>query len=136
MAQTQTLNKGDVIKKIYDAINQNDIPGALSFFLPEIVRIEWAGLPSEKRVRGLEDLSTHLKQGREAWDEGRCEPVTTFEAGEKMVVDLHVHVLLKSKTEWIDGRIGDVFTFKDGKVVEFRSFMKVQEALEWAKVKT
>ena len=51
---------------------------------------------------------------------------------DKIVVCLHVRVRLKDQTEWIDGRFADVFTFRDGKAIHYRSFAETQEALEWA----
>jgi hypothetical protein len=43
-----------------------------------------------------------------------------------------VKVRLKDRPEWIEGRTGDVFTFRGGKIIEFRTFMEHQKALEWA----
>ncbi len=54
--------------------------------------------------------------------------------GDKIVVSAHVHVRLKDQTDWLEGRTGDVFTFRYGKVIEFRTFFDEQQALEWAGV--
>lgn len=37
----------------------------------------------------------------------------------------------QGKTDWIDGHTADVFTFKDGKISEFRTFWEDKEALEY-----
>jgi len=47
-------------------------------------------------------------------------------------VFLHVRVRLKDHTEWLDGHIADVFTFRNGKAVQFRTFADERQALEWA----
>jgi hypothetical protein len=36
--------------------------------------------------------------------------------------------------EWIDGRLGDVYTFRNGKVIQKRTFDDPKEALDWAGV--
>ena len=40
----------------------------------------------------------------------------------------------KNQTEWIDGDIGDVFTFRGGKAIQFRTFGDPKEALKFAGV--
>ncbi len=46
-----------------------------------------------------------------------------------------MRVRLKDHTDWVDGRIADVFTFRNGKAIEFRTFADEQQALEWAGLK-
>ncbi|MDA1043911.1 MAG: hypothetical protein O3C57_01670 [Verrucomicrobia bacterium] len=50
-----------------------------------------------------------------------------------MLID--VRVRLKHETAWREGRIADVYTFRDGKAVQFRTFGDERQALEWAGVK-
>ena len=68
------------------------------------------------------------------WAEGSCELERFIVAGDKIVVFVHARVSLKDQTEWIDGRFADVYTFRNGKAVQMRSFGERQEALEWARV--
>ena len=125
----------EALREVYAAINRNDIPGAVNFFDPQIERIEPAGFPSAGTYRGHAEVKTHLSQGRETWAEGSCEPERFIVAGDKIIVFLHVRVRQKNKLEWIEGRFADVFTFRDGKAVEMRTFAERQQALEWAGVK-
>lgn len=123
----------EVLKGLYAAINRNDIPAALQDFHPQIVRIEPAGFPSAGTYRGLAEVEDHfVNGGRANWAEGACEPEKFVVAGDKVVVFLHVLVRLKDQVEWIDGRMADVFTFREGKIIEMRSFADGQEALAWA----
>ena len=57
-------------------------------------------------------MEAQLSQGRSTWAEGGCEPEQFIVAGDKIVVLLHVRVRLKNKSEWIDARIADGFTFR------------------------
>jgi ketosteroid isomerase-like protein len=118
----------ETVKKIYGALNRNDISAYLIFFDAKIERYETFG----GRYHGLDELKANFSQGRETWAEGSCEPEKFTVVGDKVVVFVHVRVRLKNKTEWIDGQVTDVFTFQGTKVVEFYSFTDRNEALKWA----
>jgi hypothetical protein len=45
-----------------------------------------------------------------------------------------VLVRLKDQTDWIEGRTADVFTFRNGKAIEFRTFADEQQGLQYAGV--
>lgn len=126
----------EILKEVYSALNQNDIQKVLTFFDPTILRIEWEGYPSMGTFRGLEEFEAHLNQGRGTWAEGGCLPERFQVEGDKIIVYVHVKVRLKDKQDWIEGKVADAFAFKNGKIVEFRSFMKNQEALDWVGVKS
>ncbi len=96
----------DVLKRAYSALNRGDIEGFVKDFDPEIERIEFEGSPMAGAFHGIEDVRAHVTQGRSTWAEGSCEP-------ERFVA-------------------ADVFTFRNGKVTEFRTFADEQQALEWA----
>lgn len=53
-------------------------------------------------------------------------------AGDKIVAFVRARVRLKDHADWIDGRFADVHTFRNGKVIQVRSFGERQDALEWA----
>jgi len=130
----QTLEtETDALKEAYAALNRNDIGGFVASFDPQIERIEPEGFPTAGTYRGLEAVKEHIAHGRSTWAEGGCEPERFIVAGDKIVVLIHVHVRLKDSVEWIDGCIADVFTFRDGKAIQFRTFGE-REALEWAGV--
>ena len=62
------------------------------------------------------------------------EPQRFIVAGDRLIVFVHVRVRLKDETDWREGRVGDVYTFRDGKAIEFRTFADERQALEWAGV--
>ena len=122
----------EAIKEAYAALNRNDIEGFVKNFDRQIERIEFEGLPTAGTYRGLEAVKEHVANGRSTWAEGGCEPERFIVAGDKVVVLTHVRVRLKGHTDWLEGRTGDVFTFRNGKVIQFRTFADAQQALEWA----
>jgi ketosteroid isomerase-like protein len=128
-AETETL------KEVYAAINRNDIPAAVKFFDPQIERIEPEGFPAASGIHGLAGVQAHFSQGRETWAEGSCNPEQFIVAGNRIIVLIHVRVKLKVTMEWIEGRLADVFTFRDGKIIQMRTFAERQQALEWTGIK-
>jgi ketosteroid isomerase-like protein len=125
-------SEAKILEDAYAALNRNDGAGFVKDFDPTVVRIEPDGFPSTGTYHGIEAVTKHVSEGRSTWAEGGCKPERFIVAGDKVVVALHVRVRLKDRTDWIDARIADGFTFRDGKAVGFRTFLKESEALEWA----
>ncbi|QLY25265.1 nuclear transport factor 2 family protein [Bdellovibrio sp. KM01] len=132
MAEDSKLNAIEVVKQFYIALNGNNIPAALSLLDPQIVRVEFEGTPMGGTYRGLDEMRDHFSKGRSTWAEGSCTPEKVTAVGNAFVVDVHVKVRLKDKTDWIDGHVADAFAFRNGKITEFRSFEKSEDAMKWA----
>ena len=131
----------EALREAYAALNRNDIPGIMALFDPRIERIEPADFPQGGTYRGLEAVGAHVSKARGMWAEGGCEPRRFIVApphpppGDRIIVLVHVRVRLKDEKEWREGRIADVYTFRNGKAIEFRTFADEGQALEWARVK-
>ncbi len=125
----------EALKEAYAALNRNDIPAMVQAFDPQIERIEPADFPAGGTYHGLAAVQAHVSRARETWAEGSCEPERFIVAGDKIIVFVYVRVRLKQETEWREGSLADVFTFRNGKVIQMRTFADRQQALEWAGVK-
>ena len=124
----------EAVREAYAALNRNDIPAMIESFDPQIERIEFEGLPQEGAYRGLAAVKEHISKARATWAEGSCEPRQFIIAGDKIVASVDVRVRLKHETQWREGQVADVFTFRNGKIIQFRTFSEIQQALEWAGV--
>lgn len=122
----------EAVESAYAALNRGDVDGFVNDFDPQIVRIEFEGSPMAGAFYGIDAVRAHVTQGRSTWAEGACEPERFVVAGDKIIVVCHVRVRLKDQTEWLEGRTGDVFTFRNGKVIEFRTFAEEKDALDYA----
>jgi uncharacterized protein len=125
----------ETLEQFFAAINRNDMQAITRDFDPQIVRIEPEGFPTAGTYRGIAEVQEHVRKGRGTWAEGTCEPEKFLVKGDKVVVYLHARVRLRDSTEWIGGRFADGFVFRDGKIIEYRSFGERPEALEWAGIK-
>jgi uncharacterized protein len=123
----------EALREAYAALNRNDIPAFVTVFDPQIERIE--DFPQGGTCHGLAAVTAHISKGRGTWAEGSCEPERFIVAGDRIIVFIYVRVRLKTETEWREGRIADVYTFRNGKAIQFRTFADRRQALEWAGVK-
>ena len=126
----------EILEQFFAAINRNDMQAITKDFDPQIVRIEPEGFPTAGTYRGVAEVQAHVTKGRGTWADGTCEPEEFFANGDKVVVYLHAHVRLHDATDWVGGRFADGFVFQDGKIIEYRSFGKRVDALQWAGIDT
>jgi ketosteroid isomerase-like protein len=120
----------EALREAYAALNRNDIPAFVQVFDPQIERIE--EFPGGGTYHGLAAVKAHLSQHRGNWAQGSCEPERFIVAGDRITVFVHVRVRLKHETECREGHIADVYTFRNGKAIQMRTFADRRHALEWA----
>jgi uncharacterized protein len=125
----------EALREAYAALNRNDILATVKAFDPRIEWAEPAEYPGGGTYHGHPAVKAHLSQSRGNWAEGSCEPERFIAAGDKIIVFVHVRVRLKHDTEWHEGRLADVYTFRNGKAIQMRAFADRRQALEWAGVK-
>jgi ketosteroid isomerase-like protein len=122
----------EALEEFFAAINRNDLGAITKYFDPDIVRIEPEGFPTAGTYRGIAEVQEHVTKGRRTWAEGTCEPEKFLVNGDRVVVYLHARVRLKNSTEWVGGRFADGFVFRNGKIIQYRSFGERADALHWA----
>jgi glutathione S-transferase len=132
-AQYAVFTDIEAVKGIYAAINRNDIPAALEALDPQIEWTEPPDFPGAGTHRGHPDVMANISNGRGTWAEGGCEAERFMIMGDKIVAFVRVRVRLKDHTDWIDAPIADVYTFRNGKATQIRTFGKRTEALAWAR---
>jgi ketosteroid isomerase-like protein len=122
-----------LLREAYAALNRGDVPGFVRSFDEQVKRFEPAAVPTEGTFRGLAAVTAHVVRGRGTWAEGGCEPERFEVIGNRVIAYIHVRVRVKNESDWREGRAVDVFTFRDGKVVEFRTFFDERLGVEWAR---
>lgn len=128
--------ESQAIKDAYAALNRGDVEGFIRIFDPEVERIEPASFPGAGTYHGLDAVRAHVNLHRGNWAEGGCEPTRFIVVGNRVVVLVQVRVRLKNETDWREGEVGDVYTFRNGRVIQFRTFFSAREALDYAGVGT
>ena len=132
--QSALATETEALRDVYAALNRNDIAAIVKAFDPQIVWIEPSEYPLGGTYSGHAEVQAHLSKARDTWAEGRCEPERFIVAGDKIVVFLRVRVRLQHHTEWVEGDVADVYTFRNGKAIRMQHFPDSEQALEWAGV--
>jgi ketosteroid isomerase-like protein len=123
------------LRKAYAAFNRNDIAATVEALDPQIEWTEPAEFPGSGIYHGHEGVKAYLSQSRAAWAEVRSEPERFIVVGDTIIVFVHVRAKPQDSTEWHERRLADVFTFRNGKVVQMRTFGDRRQALERVAVK-
>jgi ketosteroid isomerase-like protein len=128
---TQIRNM-QAVQDHYAALNRGDIVAALQAFASDVESVEPDHYNYGGTTQGLEGVTAIFQNGRSTWAEGGCEPQKLIPAGDKVVAFCKVHVRLNGQTEWLDGAVTDVITFRDGAIIHRRTFDEPKEALTFA----
>ena len=127
--------EANALREAHAAFNRGDVPAFVRIFDPQVEWIDPAEVPGAGTYRGLDAVQAHLAESRESWAEGSCEPERVIVAGGRILQLVRVRVRLKEESEWREGQVTEVYTFRDGKVIEVRLFAESRQALAWAGVK-
>jgi ketosteroid isomerase-like protein len=123
------------LREAYAAFNRNDYAAFGQLFDPQVEWIEPSDSPAGATYRGRDAVLAHFATARAMWAEGSCQPQRIIAAGDRLIQLVHVHVRLKHETDWRDGDVAEVYTFRDGKIIQVRIFFDVAQGLQWAGVK-
>ena len=123
----------DAMRMVYEAMARGDFWAAREVFDPEIVW-EWAadlsGLTGVGEYHGIEGVEAATRDFFEAWDWFWQEAEEFIEVGDDVLVLTRIHGRPKGSDREIEHKAGEVWTFRDGKVIRHRSFASPAEALE------
>jgi len=123
------------LRGAYAAFNRGDIDAAVKPFDPQIEWSEPEEFPGGGAYHGRDEVKRYLARSRAPWAEGSSEPEQLIPSGNRIVVFVHARFRVQGSNEWTDVRLADVYTIRDGKIVEMRAFADRQEALRWAGAK-
>src|SRR5262245_12257727 len=93
------------------------LPSSASTAVPAVLKDSERVTPTGRAHTGERPATRSSRWWRGA-SPGRC----------RTAAQLHL------RTDWIDARLADVYTFRDGKAIQMRSFADRRQALEWAGV--
>jgi ketosteroid isomerase-like protein len=118
------------IRRAYDAFNRGDIQGAIKAvgLDPDIVWSEPESFYAGGTYHGPEGVARYLTLSYQASEKVQSLPEEIIEVGEKIFVLVHFHAWPKGGGQPREGRIADVYTVQDGKVVQMHAYSDPEEA--------
>lgn len=118
------------IKYAYEAFNRGDIQGAIKAVDPD-PNILWSE-PEEfyagGTYRGWEGVAEYLTLSYNASEKRDNEAEEVIRVGDKVFVQVHFRVWPKGGGEKSEGRIADVYTLHDEKVIAMQAYSDPNEA--------
>jgi ketosteroid isomerase-like protein len=118
----------EVVRRLIDALDRDDLSAALACLDPEVV---WITQPSliEGTYQGHEGYERFVADTRDTWD--------TFELhielrglGEKVLAWGTISVRGRGSGVEMDVAVGGIFTLREGRVVRWQDFGSEEKALE------
>ncbi len=116
-----------MIRRLFAVLDRQDWIAALGFFDPEV---EWS--PTEGTYRGLEGLASSVAEWLEPWEEHQIEAEEFTEAGNQVLVVVHLTGRGAGSGMEIDQRFFQVYALRNGKIIRMVEFVTREEALEAA----
>jgi ketosteroid isomerase-like protein len=126
-----------VLRAAYAAFNRGDFDSAVAPLDPQIDWVEPTEFPGGGTYHGREAVKDYLKQSRDSWAEGSSEPERFITSRDHIVVFVYARFRAKDNDnkDWQEVRLADVYTIRNGKIVEMHAFANRQAALIWAGAK-
>jgi ketosteroid isomerase-like protein len=103
-----------------------DFDEALMYVDPDII---WNPV-EESSAQGHDAVRASTARWKSEWDDYELIPEEFVDAGDRVVVTVRFRARGRGSGIEIDGRLYDVFTLRDNKIVRMDQFIEQSEALE------
>jgi len=120
----------DSLRHAYDAFSRGDIQGAVDAvdLDPDILWSEPESFYAGGTYRGPQGVAEYLTLSYEASEKIQMLPEEILEVGDKIFVLVHFQAWPKGGGQPREGRIADVYTVQDGKIVQMQAYSDPEEA--------
>jgi ketosteroid isomerase-like protein len=123
----------EAIRQVYGEMARGNFWAAREIFDPEIAW-EWSssmsGLTGVGTYHGIDGVEAATRDQFEMWDWFWQEGEEFIERGDDVVVLTRLHGRLKGSERELQSSAADVWTFREGRAVRFKSYDSRAEALE------
>ena len=106
-----------------------DLEEALAYVDPSIV---WNPV-EESSTQGPEAVLASTERWKSEWDDYEVIPEELIDMGDRVVATVRFRARGRGSGIEIDGRLYDVFTLRDGKIVRMDQFTEEADALGYAR---
>ncbi len=120
-----------LVREVFEAFNSEDIELIVSLTHPDFELEVPPELSAEPDIyRGPDGMRRYWESFQDAMDEIRIQPEQLLDAGEAVVVAMHLTAKGRRTAIAVEQRTAGVWTIRDGKVMRIRAYASVSEALE------
>jgi ketosteroid isomerase-like protein len=120
----------EIVRAAYEAaLREGTLESFLTLLDPEIVWDNRAVWPDGACYRGLEEVKREARRWLGTWDEYRFSPQEFIDAGDFVLVPLHVRGRGKGSGVEVEQSFVESWKMRDGKAVEHYAYPNMEEAL-------
>ena len=121
----------EVVRQMYDAFSRGDLDGALNYLDPEVT-IDATHRVDGRIGRGREKVPAILAEWLGTWDEWREEVEDIRDVGDRILVVSTQRGRGKGSGIEMVNRFGMLYEMRSGKIIRWRIYDELSEALEAA----
>jgi ketosteroid isomerase-like protein len=121
-----------VAKRMYAARNQGQVDAVLAECDPDVEWHPHLATLGGKPIFGHAGVREYMGSLTEDWEYFHHEPEEFFGVGDKVVAFVHASARGKSSGIELDVPVGHVFSFREGKVLRFVTYLDRGEAMRAA----
>ena len=118
----------EIVRRGFEAYLRGDLAAATANYADEIV----FNPAEEPPIRGREAILSYLRRWEDPWDDYELRTEEFIDAGDRVVVTIHVKARGTASGIEVDARSHQVHTVRDGRLVRMDEYLVREEALEAA----
>ena len=122
----------ELVRQVYAAVARNDLESASDCLHPEIEFHTYANAPAAGVYRGRDAVRSYNEDLFAQFESVRLEVDEVVDAGQQVVVMSTQRAVPKGGRQEISVQLAEVWTIRDGRLAERRSYSTRAEALEAA----
>ena len=120
----------EVVRRIYSAWADGDIPGPLELFHDDVEYVNPPGAIEPGTRTGIAEFTRAGEKLLDAWELWHGEAEELKAEGDRVAVLVRYRARGRGSGAEVDGRESALFTFRDGKVVRYEWFHGTADAFE------
>ncbi len=118
----------EIVKRGFEAYVRGDLAAAAADYVDDVV----FNPAEEAPIHGREAVLSYIRRWEEPWDDYELRTEEFIDAGEHVVVTIHVRARGAASGIEVDARSHQVHTLRDGKLIRMDEYLVRDEALKAA----
>jgi uncharacterized protein len=122
----------ELVRRVYEAVDRDDLDGAVSYLHPEIEFHTYTQSPEAGTYRGPEAVRAYNEGLFAQFERIHYEVEEIVDADDQVVVVTTQHAVPKGGRQEIEVRMAELWTVRDGLLAERHSYSTREQALDAA----
>jgi ketosteroid isomerase-like protein len=130
LAELGIEDRGEVVRRAYDAWSRGEIPGPAELFDPDVEYVNPAGAIEPGTRRGLAELAAAIAKVFEGWESWEMQPQRYESRGDRVAVEVSYKARGRGSGLAVQGRESALWTVRGGRVTRYEWFHEAGDAFD------